>query len=96
MIQEVIHKYVLEDTLIQTIKMPYSADVISAGFQGETICIWAVHTVDTPQPPEDRTFLVVGTGVKYDAENMRDRCRIATIQKDGLVYHIFEVENYQA
>lgn len=93
-----IHKYQLQITDAQTIKMPRWAELLSAQFQGENLCVWAL--VNTEEDVmEDRVFRIFGTGHEIDVEiedperdfNYGSFKFLATAQQPTipLVWHIF-------
>ena len=67
------------------IDMPAQAEILSAGFQGDTLCVWAL--VDIEQRPIPRKIMVRGTGHNIRWDNL---VLIGTVFKDSLVFHVFE------
>ena len=81
-----IYKYTLEVTDYQSLALPINAQILDIQAQNETICLWAI--VDESAPPEHRYFAVYGTGHPLpDAIGLY----LATVQRDGFVWHIFEL-----
>lgn len=68
------------------IYMPKDGKILSAGFQGQRLCIWA--EVDPAAPRTARRIMVVGTGHKLKDVPRRlvDRCTV-----DGLEFHVYEL-----
>jgi hypothetical protein len=83
-----IHKFQLVVTDRQTIKMPAGAEILCIQVQYTTPCIWA--RVNTDCQPEQREFLIYGTGHEHTEETGR---YIGTFQLHGggLVFHLFEI-----
>lgn len=71
------------------VALPKGAKILSFGDQRGTPYFWAL--VDPNQPPEDREFIVVGTG--HPAPDESEGSYIGTCQQmDGmLVWHLFEL-----
>jgi hypothetical protein len=61
----VIYKYRLDitDTYIP-LDLPLGARVVSAGWQGEDLCLWALVD-EHEKTTEPRTFTVAGTGHEF-------------------------------
>lgn len=70
----------------KSVEMPAGALVLSAAFQGEDLCVWAL--VDPDARKERRGFAVLATGEKMPiATGFKF---ISTGFIHGLVFHIFE------
>ena len=81
-----IFKYPLSVTDTQVLKMPKNADVFSAQFQGEQLCVWGL--VDTEAELEDREFRIFGTGQPFEVLGMFRF--VDTVQQgDYFVWHVF-------
>lgn len=85
-----VWKFDLQATDRQTIQMPSGAKVLSIGAQdptGSTVQLWA--EVDTEEKPEDRHFVIVGTGNHQWAKGIY----LGTVITAGgaLVWHVYEV-----
>ena len=81
-----IFKYSLSVTDTQVLKMPKNADVFSAQFQGEQLCVWGL--VDTEAELEDREFRIFGTGQPFEVLGMFRF--VDTVQQgDYFVWHVF-------
>lgn len=80
-----IYKYPLQLVGRQVIKISEGHHILAAQLQGENICLWA--EVCTDQPLVEVPIFIVGTGqeVPFDACGY-----LATVQKDGFVWHIYE------
>lgn len=87
----VIFKYQLqlEVGVEQTFEMPRHATIISLQNQRENICIWAL--VNSSNQPEERTFVIVGTGHPIHFSTAAFK-HVDTVQMLGgdFVWHIFE------
>jgi hypothetical protein len=55
-----IHKYELDITDVQTIELPFYAEMLTIQEQRDKLVMWCI--VDTEDELEPRTFHVVGTG----------------------------------
>ncbi|WP_269581880.1 DUF7352 domain-containing protein [Roseibium sp. Sym1] len=84
---ETIWKFTISPTDEVSIQMPEGATVLSAGVQGETMCLWA--QVNPEKKTVVRRFYVVGTGHLMPIGSLRF---IDTVQmmNGALVFHIFE------
>ena len=81
-----IFKYSLSVTDTQVLKMPKNADVFSAQFQGNQLCVWGL--VDTEAELEDREFRIFGTGQPFEVLGMFRF--VDTVQQgDYFVWHVF-------
>jgi hypothetical protein len=67
------------------VHMPECAQILSAGFQGDTLVVWALVDIESRLTP--RKICVRGTGHNIRAENL---FFIQTVFKDSLVFHVFE------
>ena len=83
-----IWKYQCRPNLF-TRELPKGAEILSFQIQGSEPMFWAL--VDPEAEREERTFIFTGTGVPIpEFEGMRF---IDTLQSEGYVFHLFEVEN---
>lgn len=83
-----IWKYSLQLQDVQAVAMPDMAEILTADFQGNDLCLWAVVQPERPMKP--RQIVIYGTG-----HPMPERCDdfyITTIQQAGgaLIWHVFE------
>jgi hypothetical protein len=87
---QTIYKYRLEITDAQRVKMPEDAEILTAQFQGEDLCLWAV--VDTDRPIRERVIEIFGTGNPMWVDMGVHRKFIATAQRPNMppVWHVFE------
>lgn len=85
-----IWKFSLEITDAQRIDMPEGAEILTAQFQGEILCLWAL--VDADKPKQERVIEVFGTGNPIWVDMGVSRKFIATAQMPNmpLVWHVFE------
>jgi hypothetical protein len=80
-----IFKYPLSITDTQVLKLPKNADVFSAQFQGDQLCVWGL--VDTEAELEDREFRIFGTGQLFEVSG---KFRFVDTAQHGLsVWHVF-------
>ena len=81
-----IFKYPLSITDTQVLKLPKNADVFSAQFQGNQLCVWGLVDEDEAEL-EDREFRIFGTGHPFKVSgNFR---LLDTAQQGPLVWHVF-------
>lgn len=74
-----------KDTSI--VLMPSGAKILSVGFQGEALCVWAL--VYPRNPKEPRAFSIRGTGHLTDGLNVLPF--IGTVFHPlGLVFHVWD------
>jgi len=67
------------------IQMPEGAEILSVGFQGSKLMLWAL--VDIEARLTDRIIIVRGTGHNIRSKNL---LFIGTTFMDSLVFHVFE------
>jgi hypothetical protein len=82
-----IFKYPLQITDEQHIEIPGQPIFLSAQFQGDQLCLWALVFPDNPKVLH--TFRIVGTGHPLPDDM---GFHIGTVQQPGmpLVWHVFE------
>ena len=80
-----IFKYEL-NPISASAEMPEKAEVISAAFQGDALCVWAV--VDEAAPLETVKFAVVPTGHAIIDNSIKF---INTVFLDTYVFHVFKI-----
>jgi hypothetical protein len=80
-----IFKYQLDVVDTQVLKLPKNADIFSAQFQGDQLCVWGL--VDTEAELEDREFRIFGTGQLFEVLGMFRF--VDTAQHESSVWHIF-------
>lgn len=80
-----IWKYPLEMSEVQYVEMPHGARILSAGLQGETICLWALVEPDNT-PYRNMRIEIRGTGhpVNVIASDF-----VGTVQIGVYVWHVF-------
>lgn len=91
-----IWKYELS-TPINSIQMPMGAQILTAQFQGDDLCIWAL--VDSERQMEERIFERHVTGGNVGpAPHTCIRKYIGTVQTlishMVIVFHVFELVNF--
>lgn len=86
-----IHKYPLQITDRQIVKMPQLAQILCVQVQHDQICIWA--EVETNNPTENVKIGVYGTGNPVEPADPGHRNYIGTVQtyNGNLVWHVFEI-----
>lgn len=82
-----IYKFPIAITDDQAVLMPASADILSAQFQGDTLCLWAL--LDTTEKKTARLIYIFGTG--HPVPRRTDLRFIDTVQAGRLVWHVFEL-----
>lgn len=80
-----IYKYVIDLTDVQTFRVPYGFQPLSAQFQGDDLCIWAMVN-EQNHDMESKTVTIIGTGNKIGEG---PGLFIDTVQKNGFVWHVF-------
>lgn len=80
-----IFKYKLTGS-VTIIEMPQEATILTAQYQFGELCLWAI--VNTASPVENKCFEIFGTGEPLDLP--AEAPYIGTVQRDGLVWHVFE------
>jgi hypothetical protein len=92
-----IHKYPLQITALQNLRLPVEARLLSAQFQGPTLMLWVLLDTDPSLELVFRTIRIIGTGNPIDDVNTDHLAFIATAQDTyfNLVWHIFE-QTYNA
>jgi hypothetical protein len=85
---KVIWKYPLSPGRTQ-LEMPSGAQVLCVQLQGRSPVMWAL--VDDAIEKEKRDFAVYGTGWDLP-DKTEDLNYYGTFQVDGLVFHVFEIE----
>lgn len=86
-----VWKFILHGFDEQIIRMPIGAKTLTAQFQGEALCLWAL--CDPRQEKyENRYFCVTGTGFNVSATTPMEY--ISTVQNGMFVWHVFELTDY--
>jgi len=82
-----IYKFTLSPLSINTMELPYGAEVLDVQIQHGSIRLWALG--DFNKTPVRREFLVTGTGMDVPD----DADYVATVQMDdgARVWHVFEI-----
>jgi hypothetical protein len=90
MTDRTIHKYPLTITDRQQVLMPPGAQILTAQFQNDQLCLWAL--VEHERPTEKRAIRIAGTGHLISTETLRYIATVQSIQgpTKGLVLHVFE------
>lgn len=85
-----IHKYTLETTDKQTVKLPKDAEILTIKTQFDEPQLWAL--VDVENELEERTIEIFGTGHDVYCDMAFERKYISTYQLSGgnYVFHAFE------
>ena len=84
-----VYKYIVPVDHESNVMMPREAKILSAGFQGDDLMIWALVEPDYMMVP--RKIRVVGTGFPNN-DGICGRPFIGTVFKpeSGLVFHLFD------
>jgi len=69
----------------QLIRMPATADILSAQLQGGAVFLWALVDLDNTALAE-RTVLLIGTGQTCNLNGCRF---LSTVQQSEYVWHVF-------
>lgn len=85
--KKVIYRYELK-TFDNIIEMPIDAKILKIAHQGRKVYIWAEHEWADPIKYKKRRFFLIGTGNRFESENMKYQ---ATIIDPGDIWHIYEV-----
>lgn len=82
-----IHKFPIRIDDAQDVMLPFGAHILTAAYQGDTLCLWAM--VESDNTPETRRVLIYGTGHQIRDTGLR---YIDTVQQAGgkLIWHVFE------
>lgn len=81
-----IHKYPIQLTDAQWVKMPAQAEILSVGMQNGVMCLWAI--VDPVfNTRDDKYICIVGTGNPFDGVYKKF---IGTVFDRDFVWHVFE------
>ena len=83
-----IYKYKLDITDRQTIDLPRDAKLLDIQVQNSDICLWAEIEDDEVTVPALIECFGTGNGIYEDMGV--DRFYIATVQKDGFVWHFYK------
>jgi hypothetical protein len=82
-----IWKYSLKLIPMQTIELPWGAELLSVHDQQDTICLWA--RVDSDKIKQPVTIEIVGTG--HAAPKQNEARYLGSVLQDGgnYVWHVF-------
>jgi hypothetical protein len=82
-----IYRYPLSDKQVQTVQLPFDAEILAVQVLRGKLCLWArVNERNTSK--ETRTIEIYGTG---DPMNNHSRYYMGTVQMNDLVWHVFEL-----
>jgi len=82
-----IFKYELKITNTQEVSLPIGAEILSAQYQGNQLCIW-VMVNDAAEYKRPTVIRIYGTGHKIEETNLE---YVATVQDPNyFVWHIFK------
>lgn len=89
-----IFKYPLEITDFQTVKMPFSAEILSVKEQNGTLCLWALVDPDIGFEM-DYKIHIIGTGAPIDSAVVKSFYGglyfiDTVVMSYGLVWHVFQ------
>lgn len=82
-----IHKQALNIISEQSLSLPSDAKIRSIQVQQDTICIWYEFEPNIERLDIKRTFLIIGTGHKFNEQNLE---YIGTVLNGPFVWHIYE------
>lgn len=84
-----IFKYPIKITDSQKVKMPINAIILSAGFQGDQLNLWAmVESKNTSL--DNRVIEIYGTGNPIEGFDWEKKFIQTVFDPQGFVWHIFE------
>lgn len=81
-----IYKYPIKLADVQTLNLPFGAEILTIQMQHGNLCLWA-KVQENVGDTEARTIEVFGTGQPMDFDS---RTYIATVQDGSFVWHVFE------
>ena len=84
-----IHKYPLEVTDYQKIKLPKDSTILTVQTQREVPCIWAL--VDIEKEKGERNIRIVGTGHPVH-DNVVRYIGTFQLERGSLIFHVFEIK----
>jgi len=85
---DTIHKYIIDPSKPE-INMPALAEILTAAFQGESLCLWA--RVNTNNQLRTRSFYAFGTGHEIPRQiGFKFMYTGTGFMHNGLVFHVFE------
>lgn len=82
-----IYKYLLKPDQ-DCYQLPQGAEILSAGAQGDDLCVWA--KVDPDKPLTNFFFEVFGTGHEMKPPKGGERKFLQTVFMGSLVWHVFQ------
>lgn len=91
----VIYKYLICDARCPIIESPIDVHCIPGGIldiqiQDGLICVWMF--VDLNKPKTTKTFMILPTGGnEITEEQYSDLLYLKTLQRDGLIWHVFMI-----
>jgi hypothetical protein len=81
-----VFKYKLNPIGLETrAEMSKGSQILSAGIQGDDVCIWATFVKE--KPIVERVFHIIGTGHEVPCLSLN---HIGTVHQGVLVWHVFE------
>jgi hypothetical protein len=92
-----VWKFELNSEEVNTVYTPISSELLTVQFQKvrgmnvqqEVLCAWFI--VDSAQPPlEMHHIVLVTTGNEFPQVNYQACKYISTVQRNGIVLHVFE------
>lgn len=83
-----IFKYPLVIQATHRVSMPVGAYILSVANQRGAVTLWA--EVDSDEPPEDRTFHVIGTGHPFPDRGRERLIFCGTVVCEPYVWHVYE------
>ncbi len=85
-----IWKYKLEIAQFQSIEMPEGSRILTLQMQMNIPCIWA--SVIPDQKKVKVKIMTVGTGQRFNADNLDRYIGTYQFKKDLTVYHVFTLK----
>lgn len=82
-----VYKYTIDGKNAGKLMMPFGAEILTVQMQDGNITLWAL--VDPDQYEQGRHFDIYGTG--WDIDTSTPHEYIGTVQRSGMVWHVFEI-----
>ena len=82
-----IHKFIIEVSGKQSIKIPRNAVILSAQVQYKNLCLWV--ELDDKEPVSDRDIYVFGTGHILDPSIFLHFIDTVQMMGGDLVFHVY-------
>jgi len=91
--KKTIWKYKLKIEAFQTLKIPFSAEILTVRMQNNIPCIWVLANPDSPKVEWSIEMYGTGSDIIYSKDAYRKY--LGTCQLEGLALHIFKFTGYK-